>query len=359
MADGVQFDLLASGQPVQTGWVAPSDGLLVRDLNADGMINNGTELFGNATVLADGSTASDGYQALAELDSNHDGVISNADAVYSQLGVWVDANSDGISEAGEVQSLTALGITEIAVTAQVTDTQDHGNTIGLTSSYQTADGVSHLAGDVWFAAQDAASYLAASELQTATLAVLPTVQVSALTTAQLQALSTDGLEALASQSVAAMGDAQALAMLNPPSLRSPSAFSVQEPDGCDPPAEQTAQDLAVALEAGLAKRASELAHAISSFDAANGLRSVAVPSLNMPVDAYGATLRSASLAIGHLVDQMRNFESHTPATLVTGMGTAAPTALVSMQVAPFANLDPLKQTVLNDFGNLSGMDLKR
>ncbi|MBV5311288.1 Ig-like domain-containing protein, partial [Chromatium okenii] len=42
--DGVVFDLAGDGSAAQVGWVAPSDGLLVLDVNGDGVINDGTEL---------------------------------------------------------------------------------------------------------------------------------------------------------------------------------------------------------------------------------------------------------------------------------------------------------------------------
>jgi hypothetical protein len=147
---GVRFDLAADGQAVQTGWVSAQDGLLVRDVNHDGTINNGAELFGSSTTLADGSRANDGYQALAELDSNHDGVISQADAAYGELGVWVDGNSDGVSQSAEIRSLSEMGITQVSTQTTAGDGVDNGNILGLTSSYQTSDGVSHAAADVWF-----------------------------------------------------------------------------------------------------------------------------------------------------------------------------------------------------------------
>ena len=119
--------------------------------------------------------------------------------------------------------------------------------------------------------------------------------------------------------------------------------------------------MAVVLAVGLAQRASAMAQAIGTFDVAGGPRSVATLSLNAPVDCNGATMRSASLAVGNLVNQMRNFDSQaTSASAVqAGMGTAAPSALTSMQVAPIGMLDPLKKPALNDFAGLSGIDLKR
>jgi hypothetical protein len=111
----------------------------------------------------------------------------------------------------------------------------------------------------------------------------------------------------------------------------------------------------------LAQRASALAQAIGTFDVAGGPRSVATPSLSVPVDSYGATMRSATLAVGNLVDQMRSFDSQaaSAASGQAGMGTAPPSALTAMQVAPIGMLDPLKQAATNDFASLSGIDLKR
>ena len=147
---GVNFDLLANGQPVQTGWVGSGDGLLVLDHNQDGSINDGSELFGTSTVLADGSKAVDGYQALAQLDTNQDGVISSADAQFAKLGVWIDGNADGQTGGSEVKSLAELNIAQLSLSAQVTTDMNNGNLVGLTSSYQTTDGVNHTAADVWF-----------------------------------------------------------------------------------------------------------------------------------------------------------------------------------------------------------------
>jgi hypothetical protein len=150
---GVKFDLLADGQPLQTGWVGAGDGLLVMDRNQDGSINDGSELFGSSTIMPDGTKAVDGYQALAQLDSNRDGVIDSSDAQFAQLGVWVDGDADGKTDSGEVKSLAELNIAQLSLKVQVTSDVNNGNLVGLSSSYQTTDGVNHAAADVWFAAK--------------------------------------------------------------------------------------------------------------------------------------------------------------------------------------------------------------
>ncbi|RTL32184.1 MAG: hypothetical protein EKK49_11235 [Rhodocyclaceae bacterium] len=152
ISSGVSFDLFATGQKVQTGWVAGGDGLLVLDRNHDNVVNDGSELFGSATKLADGSTAANGYAALAALDTNGDGSISSADTGFSDLKVWVDGNSDGISQADELHSLDSLGIVKLNLDATASSDKNNGNIVGLISSYETSAGVTREMADVWFVA---------------------------------------------------------------------------------------------------------------------------------------------------------------------------------------------------------------
>jgi hypothetical protein len=137
--------------------VSATDGLLVLDRNSDGAINDGSELFGSSTTLGNGQRATDGYQALRELDSDHDNQITQDDAAFADLRVWVDANTDGISTDAELRSLSDLGITKLNLDATVDGTVDNGNLVGLRSSYETSDGNTHAAADVWFVADANAS----------------------------------------------------------------------------------------------------------------------------------------------------------------------------------------------------------
>lgn len=73
--DGVYFDEDARGLVEKTEWVAADDALLAIDLNGDGIINDGSELFGTSTALADGRKARSGFEALAQYDLNGDGII--------------------------------------------------------------------------------------------------------------------------------------------------------------------------------------------------------------------------------------------------------------------------------------------
>jgi len=159
---GVKFDMLATGQKVNTGWVGGGDGLLALDRNGDGVIDSGAELFGSGTTLADGNKATTGYQALGELDSNGDGTIDAKDAQFSNLRVWVDGNADGVSQADELKSLADLSISKLNLDAKQNVSLNNGNFVGITSTYETTDGATHAAADVWFAAGAASTNLTSS-----------------------------------------------------------------------------------------------------------------------------------------------------------------------------------------------------
>ena len=108
--DGVEFDLNADGVPEQTAWTDPdetAEGWLALDVNSNGIIDNGSELFGNATRFPGGPAFTNGFQALEYLDKperggNFDGVIDTRDTVFQQLLLWVDRNHNGFSEPEEL-----------------------------------------------------------------------------------------------------------------------------------------------------------------------------------------------------------------------------------------------------------------
>ena len=111
--EGVFFDLDNTGHAESTSWVAPQDGLLALDLNNNGIIEDGAELFGNGTQLSSGNLAANGFEALQQYDENHDNKIDALDNIFNDLLIWQDLDSDGISDIGELNSLTVLDITSI------------------------------------------------------------------------------------------------------------------------------------------------------------------------------------------------------------------------------------------------------
>jgi hypothetical protein len=147
---GVNFDLDGNGFAEQTGWVAPDDALLVFDRNDNGTVDNGSELFGNHTPVG-AEFAAHGFEALAYLDTNLDGKISQDDAVYASLALWQDLNSNTHVDAGEMKSLESAGIVSVSTSYRATTAKDaNGNSHLQTGTYVAASGLTGLAVDVWF-----------------------------------------------------------------------------------------------------------------------------------------------------------------------------------------------------------------
>ena len=160
-------DLDANADTVKTGtaWAAADDGLLVWDRNGNGSIDSGRELFGDETILANGQKAANGFAALAELDTGSlvngvmvgagDGKFDAKDAQYANLRVWRDLNQDGISQAGELQTLAQSGVQSINLTSTASSTSyANGNaTLVQTGSFTRTDGSAGQAGS-FILAQD-------------------------------------------------------------------------------------------------------------------------------------------------------------------------------------------------------------
>ncbi|MFM9928403.1 hypothetical protein VLK31_35920, partial [Variovorax sp. H27-G14] len=118
----ILFDHNADGIKTGTGWINSDDGILVRDLNGDGAITSGRELFGIDTVKRNGAKAINAFDALADIDSNSDGNFTKADAAWNQVKVWRDLDQDGVSDTGELFTLDALGISRIGTVGSSTNT---------------------------------------------------------------------------------------------------------------------------------------------------------------------------------------------------------------------------------------------
>ena len=150
VAKGGLFDHAADGFAELTGWIAPEDGLLVRDLNANGTIDSGRELFGSETLLSNGLRAANGFEALSGLDSNVDGVIDNSDATFAELRVWQDSDGDGYTSEGELFTLDEAGVKSINLSYTHSSFIDaQGNAHRQIGSYTTTDGQTRAATDVW------------------------------------------------------------------------------------------------------------------------------------------------------------------------------------------------------------------
>ena len=122
----VEFDLRGYGSRETWSWVRPTTALLVWDPSGRGDIVSGRQLFGGYTFQM---FQKDGYDALAALDDDGDGVLRGAE--LKGIRAWFDANSDGRSQPGEVRDLAELGIIGIAVRATAQDGPHPMNSSGL------------------------------------------------------------------------------------------------------------------------------------------------------------------------------------------------------------------------------------
>ena len=137
----VLFDHNGDGVKTGTGWVSADDGFIVLDRNGNGTIDTGAELFGVDTVKADGSLAADGFDALSDLDSNGDAVFDAKDTEFANVKIWQDLDQDGISDPGELTSLTDAGIVSIDLDAESGNVNlGNGNVQSAAAAHLTVDG---------------------------------------------------------------------------------------------------------------------------------------------------------------------------------------------------------------------------
>jgi len=143
LAAGIAHDYENSGQAVNTSWVCAQDGLLANQ-KADGYLN----------IVFSTQAGETDLQGLAKVyDSNHDNVFDAKDAGFNEFGVWQDADSDGVVDAGEFLSLADRGIVSLSLTSDgVIHTAAGGDvTIFGQTTYTMTDGSTGIAEDVAFA----------------------------------------------------------------------------------------------------------------------------------------------------------------------------------------------------------------
>lgn len=140
-ANGARFDIEGAGRQVSTAFVTGGDAFLAIDRNGNGVIDSGKELFG------DQNGASNGYEELRKLDSNHDGRINAADESFDALRLFRD-NGNGRTEEGELVSLAEAGVSEINLAYEdVNRVAAGGNRMAQLGMFTYDDGRRGQAGD--------------------------------------------------------------------------------------------------------------------------------------------------------------------------------------------------------------------
>lgn len=106
------FDIAGVGACTQPHWPGAATPWLAIDLDKNGAIDGGAELFGTGSRLA-GGPAENGFVALAALDSDRDGAITPDDARWGELLVWADHNADRRSSPWELLPAASLDLVRI------------------------------------------------------------------------------------------------------------------------------------------------------------------------------------------------------------------------------------------------------
>ncbi|WP_374650074.1 calcium-binding protein [Dongia sp.] len=138
-----RFDMDGDGFAEPTGWVKSDDGFLVRDENANGTIDGIGDLIG--------SPSQNGFAELSAFDTNADQIIDATEAAAAGLQVWRDLNQNQISEANELTSLAAAGISSISLNVTATPGKTNvTNAIAGEAQFTRADGTTGTVSDVRF-----------------------------------------------------------------------------------------------------------------------------------------------------------------------------------------------------------------
>lgn len=84
-----KFDLDADGTEDEISTLAGGNGFLALDLNNDGRINDGSELFG--------TKSGNGFADLSQYDEDGNGFIDENDSVFDRLKIWIkDENGEDV-----------------------------------------------------------------------------------------------------------------------------------------------------------------------------------------------------------------------------------------------------------------------
>jgi hypothetical protein len=154
--DGVEFAPRPGFRLSARAWTEPNsdDAWLVLDRDGDGVINDGSEMFGNATPQPQpaAGTRRNGFLALAQYDDDGNGTVDEKDPIFAELRLWQDADHDGVSQPSEMHALTELGVAGISLAyTEAREVDRHGNSFRYKAAVYGTPGspVGMTAWDVW------------------------------------------------------------------------------------------------------------------------------------------------------------------------------------------------------------------
>jgi hypothetical protein len=114
------FDLDCDGNEDEISFVKSGSGFLALDKNGDGVINDGSELFG--------PQSGNGFSDLAEYDSDGNGWIDEGDPIWDKLLIWTK-DEDGKDQLYHLSDLGvgAIGLSNVSTQFSLNSKEDNTN----------------------------------------------------------------------------------------------------------------------------------------------------------------------------------------------------------------------------------------
>ncbi|MCD7724631.1 MAG: hypothetical protein LUI12_03620 [Clostridiales bacterium] len=121
------FDLDCDGVQDEISTLNPGSGFLALDLNGDGVINDGGELFG--------TKSGDGFADLSQYDSDNNGWIDEADPIWDKLLIWTqDENGqDKLYHLADL-GVGAIGLANVSTQFALNSQKDNANNAMIRST---------------------------------------------------------------------------------------------------------------------------------------------------------------------------------------------------------------------------------
>jgi hypothetical protein len=120
----VDFDLNADGATDHISFVNPGSGFLAMDKNNNGLVDDGTELFGPLT--------GNGFLELADYDEDRNGWIDENDPAYEKLRIWTYEGAQTQLETLKEKNVGAIAVGSIDTEFQYKNSQNQ--LVGLARS---------------------------------------------------------------------------------------------------------------------------------------------------------------------------------------------------------------------------------
>ncbi|MBZ0104462.1 MAG: tandem-95 repeat protein, partial [Sulfuricella denitrificans] len=140
------FDINGDGWREHIAWVAGGDALLVLDTEGDRVIDKPEEI----SFVGYAPDAQTDLEGLSAFDSNGDGRLDRLDARWGDFGAWLDGNGNGVTDAGEFQTLEEAGIADIGLESNHQVQRLGDVTLLGVAEFTRTDGSTGAVGDVTF-----------------------------------------------------------------------------------------------------------------------------------------------------------------------------------------------------------------